>query len=49
MFIGAVFILRALLEYHLWREKLWYRWQWVKSGDFAFLRVLLIATFWHVN
>ena len=49
MFIGTGFILRVFLGYHLWREKFWYRLRWIKWGNFVFLGVLFIATFWHLN
>ena len=49
MFIGTGFILRTFLGYHLWRERFWYRLRWIKWGNFVFLGVLFIATFWHLN
>jgi hypothetical protein len=49
MFIGAGFLIRAYLGYHLWREKYWYRLRWQAWGNYAFLAVLLVATFWHVD
>lgn len=49
MFIGASFILRTFLGYHLWRGKYWYRVRWVVWGNFAFLGTIFIATFWHID
>jgi len=49
MFIGAGFLIRAYLGYHLWRERHWYRLRWQVWGNYAFLAVLLVGTFWHVN
>jgi hypothetical protein len=49
MFIGASFIPRAYLGYHLWREKHWYRLRWQMWGNYAFLAVILLATYWHVD
>jgi len=49
MFIGTSFILRAFLGYHLWREKYWYRLRWIVWGNFAFLTVIFLATFWHIG
>jgi hypothetical protein len=49
MFIGTGFILRTFLGFQLWREKYWYRLRWIKWGNFAFLGVLFVATFWHLD
>ena len=49
MFIGAGFILRTFLGFRLWREKYWYQLRWVKWGNFMFLGVLFLATFWHLD
>lgn len=49
MFIGAAFIIRAYLGYHLWRQKHWYKLRWQVWGNYGFLAVLLVATFWHVD
>ncbi len=48
MFLGAGFILRSYFGYHLWRDKYWYTVRWSMNGDFAFLGVLFIATWWHI-
>ena len=49
MFLGAGFILRSYLGYHLWRDKYWYSLRWSMAGDFAFLGVLFVTTWWHVS
>lgn len=49
MFIGAGFIARAYLGVHLWRQQYWHRLRWQVWGNYAFLAVLLVATFWHVG
>lgn len=49
MFLGAGFILRSYFGYHLWRDKYWYSVRWSMFGDFAFLSVLFITTWWHVQ
>ena len=49
MFLGAGFILRSYFGYHLWRDKYWYTVRWSMFGDFAFLSVLFITTWWHIQ
>jgi hypothetical protein len=49
MFLGAGFLLRSYFGYHLWRDKYWYPLRWSMFGDFAFLSVLFITTWWHVQ
>jgi hypothetical protein len=49
MFIGTSFILRTFLGYHLWREKYWYRLRWIVWGNYMFLAVIFLATFWHLD
>lgn len=49
MFLGAGFILRSYFGFHLWRDKYWYTVRWSMFGDFAFLSVLFITTWWHVQ
>jgi hypothetical protein len=49
MFLGAGFILRSYFGYHLWHDKYWYSVRWSMYGDFAFLGVLFITTWWHVS
>ena len=49
MFLGAGFILRSYFGYHLWRDKYWYTVRWSMFGDYAFLSVLFITTWWHVQ
>lgn len=48
MFMGAGFILRSYFGYHLWRDKHWYTVRWSMYGDYAFLAVLFVTTWWHV-
>ncbi len=49
MFIGASFIVRAYIGYFLWREKYWPRLRWQRAGNLAFLIVILITTYWHID
>lgn len=49
MFLGAGFILRSYFGYHLWRDKHWYTVRWSMFGDYAFLSVLFVTTWWHVT
>ena len=49
MFLGAGFILRSYFGYHLWRDKYWYTLRWSLFGDYAFLGVLFVTTWWHVS
>ncbi len=49
MFLGAGFILRSYFGYHLWRDKYWYTIRWSLYGDYAFLAVLFVTTWWHVG
>ena len=49
MFIGAGFTARALIGYHLWREKYWPRLRWQAAANYAFLIVIFLATAWHIN
>lgn len=48
-FIGASFILRAFFGWHLWRQKDWLYLRWSRWGNFAFLAILFLATFWHID
>lgn len=48
LFLGAGFILRSYFGYHLWRDKNWYTVRWSMFGDYAFLSVLFITTWWHI-
>jgi hypothetical protein len=48
LFLGAGFILRSYFGYHLWRDKNWYTVRWSMFGDYAFLSMLFITTWWHV-
>jgi hypothetical protein len=49
MFLGAGFLLRSYFGYHLWRDKYWYTVRWSMFGDYAFLSVLFITTWWHIR
>ena len=49
MFLGAGFLLRSYFGYHLWRDKYWYSLCWSMNGDFVFLGVLFVTTWWHIN
>lgn len=49
MFLGAGFILRSYFGYHLWRDRNWYTLRWSLFGDYVFLSVLFITTWWHVQ
>jgi len=48
-FLATAFILRAVLGYALWHEKHWYRLRALVWGNYAFLGVIFLATFWHVD
>jgi len=48
VFLGCGFTLRSFYGYHLWREKDWYKVRWIKQGDYAFLAVLFVTTWWHI-
>ncbi len=49
LFLGAGFILRSYFGYHLWRDKYWYTVRWSLFGDYAFLSVLFVTTWWHIE
>ena len=49
LFLGAGFILRSYFGYHLWRDKYWYTVRWSLIGDYAFLAVLFVTTWWHIE
>ena len=49
MFLGAGFMLRSYFGYHLWRDKYWYTLRWSLHGDYAFLGVLFVTTWWHIS
>ncbi len=49
LFLGAGFLLRSYFGFHLWRDKTWYRLRWSMFGDFAFLTVLFVTTWWHIQ
>jgi hypothetical protein len=47
VFIGTSFLLRVFIGISILRAKDWFRLRWVIWGNYAFLTVILIATFWH--
>ena len=49
MFLGTSFLLRTLMGFHVSREAAWYRLRWIVRGNYAFLGVILLATFWHAD
>jgi hypothetical protein len=49
IFLGAGFIARTYLGVSLFRESHWHRLRWQVWGNYAFLAVILLATFWHVG
>jgi hypothetical protein len=49
IFIGASFIARVYLGFHLWREKYWWRLRWQVWGNLGFLAVIFVTTLWHVD
>ncbi len=49
MFIGTSFILRVFLGFQLFNEKFWHRLRWIVWGNYTFLGVLFVATYWHLN
>ena len=49
MFIGIGFIDRILIGYWLWRESSWPRLRWQVAANYAFLIVIFIATYWHID
>lgn len=49
MFLGVGFILRSYFGYHLWRDKYWYTLRWSLHGDYVFLGVLFVTTWWHIS
>jgi hypothetical protein len=49
MFIGAGFLVRVLIGYFLWRESYWPKLRWQVAANYAFLIVIFLATFWHID
>ena len=49
MFLGVGFILRSYFGYHLWRDKYWYTLRWSLLGDYVFLGILFVTTWWHIS
>jgi hypothetical protein len=49
MFIGTGFLARTYIGYALWREKYWSRLRWQAPANYAFLIVIFLATYWHID
>jgi hypothetical protein len=49
VFIGAAYVLRVFVGVSILRAQDWYRLRWVIWGNYAFLTVILLATFWHAE
>jgi hypothetical protein len=49
MFIGTGFLVRTFIGYYLWREKYWPRLRWQAAANYAFLIVIFLATYWHID
>ena len=49
LFLGAGFLLRTYFGYHLWRGNDWPVLRWSMNGDFVFLGVLFVSTWWHIT
>lgn len=49
LFLGVGFILRSYFGYHLWRDTYWYTVRWSLYGDYVFLGVLFVTTWWHIS
>jgi hypothetical protein len=49
MFIGAGFIARTFIGFFLWREKDWPKLRWQVAANYAFLIVIFLATYWHID
>jgi hypothetical protein len=49
IFIGVGFLARTFIGYFLWREKSWPRLRWQVMANYAFLVVIFLATYWHID
>ncbi len=49
IFIGVGFLARTFIGYFLWREKSWPRLRWQVLANYAFLVVIFLATYWHID
>lgn len=49
MLIGTGFMMRACIGYFLWREKFWPKLRWQAAANYAFLIVIFVATYWHID
>jgi len=48
-FLATSFILRAVMGYSIWREQYWYRLRPLIWGNYTFLGIIFLATFWHLH
>ncbi|RPI27567.1 MAG: hypothetical protein EHM61_08040 [Acidobacteria bacterium] len=48
-FLGTAFILRAALGLAMWHEKSWHHLRWVVWGNYTFLGLIFLGTFWHLD
>ncbi len=49
MFLGASFLARLYLGWHLFRQPNWWMLRWQLWGNYGFLTIIFLATFWHVD
>jgi hypothetical protein len=49
IFIGVGFLARTFIGFFLWREKFWPRLRWQVAANYAFLVVIFLATYWHID
>jgi hypothetical protein len=49
IFIGVGFLARTFIGYFLWREKFWPQLRWQVLANYAFLVVIFLATYWHID
>jgi hypothetical protein len=49
MFIGAGFIARTYIGFFLWRDKHWADLKWQVKANYAFLFIIWLATYWHIE
>ncbi len=49
MFVGTCFALRCFEGFWMWREPDWSHLRWMSWGTMAFLTIIFVATFWHVD
>ena len=49
IFIGVGFMARTFIGFFLAREKFWPKLRWQVAGNYAFLLVIFLATYWHID